>query len=170
MSKNNISIIAENTLTNEGGKIKFTVKGDYTITAAVTDEAGRTFSDSKNITAYPVPNITFDLAEAVHTDDVLLVNTILTDMEDLMAVWYVDNTYGFQDWDTYVNGKLANNGGTIRFKRAWVYDLQACVTDPIVRVFLFNSGKMEVLPVLSLTFELHANGYTDPQIAHKGQQ
>ncbi len=164
MSKNNIPVTVENTLTNEGGKISFTDKGYYTVIASVTDEAGRTFSDSKNITVYPIPNITFDLAVAVHTDDVLSVNTVLTDMEDLTAVWYVDNTYGFQDWDTYVDGKLTNNGGSIRFKRAGVYDLQARVTDPTGRVFRFNSGKVEVLPVLSLSFELPANGYTDTQI------
>ena len=164
MSKNSIPLTAENTLTNEGGTISFTEKGYYNVTASVTDEAGRTFSDSKNITVYPVPNIVFNLAEAVHTDDVLSVNTVLTDMEDLTTVWYVDNTYGFQDWDTYVDGKLTNNGGSLRFKRAGVYDLQARVTDPTGRVFLFNSGKVEVLPVLSLSFELPANGYTDTQI------
>lgn len=164
ISKNNIPVTAENTLTNEGGKINFTVKGDYTVTAVVTDEAGRTFSDSKNVKVYPVPNIAFDLAEAVHTDDVLSLNTVLTDMEGLTAVWYVDNTYGFQDWDTYVDGKLTNNGGSIRFKCAGVYDMQARATDPTGRVFLFNSGKVEVLPVLSLTFELPANGYTDTLI------
>lgn len=164
MEKGAIPVTAENTLTNESGKISFTVKGDYTVTASVTDEAGRTFSDSKNITVYPIPNIIFDLAEAVHTDDVLSVNTALTDMEGLTAVWYVDNTYGFQDWDTYIDGKLTNNGGSIRFKRAGMYDLQARVTDPTGRVFLFNSGKVEVLPVLSLSFELPANGYTDTQI------
>lgn len=164
MEKGAIPVTAENTLDNEGGTISFTVKGDYTVTASVTDEAGRTFSDSKKIKVYPVPNIAFDLAEAVHTDDLLSVNTVLTDMEGLTAVWYVDNTYGFQDWDTYVDGKLSNNGGPIRFKRAGVYDVQARVTDLTGRVFLFNSGKVEVLPVLFLSFELPENGYTDTQI------
>lgn len=94
----------------------------------------------------------------------LSVNTILTDMENLAAVWYVDNTFGFQDWNTFIDGKLTNNGGSLRFKRAGVYDLQARVTDPTGRVFLFDSGKVEVLPVLSLSFELPATGYTDTQI------
>lgn len=164
MEKGAIPVTAENTLDNEGGTISFTVKGDYTVTASVTDEAGRTFSDSKKIKVYPVPNIAFDLAEAVHTDDLLSVNTVLTDMEGLTAVWYVDNTYGFQDWDTYVDGKLSSNGGPIRFKRAGVYDVQARVTDLTGRVFLFNSGKVEVLPVLFLSFELPENEYTDTQI------
>ncbi|MEA4846644.1 MAG: S-layer homology domain-containing protein, partial [Clostridiaceae bacterium] len=164
MSKGGIPVTAENTLANEGGTISFIVKGDYTVTASVTDEAGRTFSDSKTVKVYPIPNIAFDLSAAVHTDDILPVNTTLTDMEDLTAVWYIDNTYGFQDWDTFVDGRLINNGGSIRFTRAGVYDLQARVTDPTGRVFRFNSGKIEVLPVLSLTFELPANGYTDTQI------
>ncbi|MDK2965937.1 S-layer homology domain-containing protein [Lacrimispora sp.] len=164
ISKNNIPVTAENTFDHKGGTISFTEKGNYTVTASVTDEAGRTFSDSKNIKVYPVPDIAFDLAEAVHTDDVLSVNTILTDMENLAAVWYVDNTFGFQDWNTFIDGKLTNNGGSLRFKRAGVYDLQARVTDPTGRVFLFDSGKVEVLPVLSLSFELPATGYTDTQI------
>lgn len=164
MSKGGIPVTAENTLTNKGGTISFIVKGDYAVTASVTDDAGRTFSDSKTVKVYPIPNIAFDLSAAVHTDDILPVNTTLTDMEDLTAVWYVDNTYGFQDWDTFVDGRLNNNGGSIRFTRAGVYDLQARVTDSTGRVFRFNSGKIEVLPVLSLTFELPANGYTDTQI------
>ena len=53
---------------------------------------------------------------------------------------------------------------SIRFKRAGVYDLQARVTDPTGRVFLFNSGKIEVLSVLSLSFDLPTNGYTNTQI------
>lgn len=84
----------------------------------------------------------------------------LTKMQDP----YVDNPFGFQDWDTFIDGKLTNNGGSLRFRRAGVYDLQARVTDSTGRVFRFNSGKVEVLPVLSLSFELPANGYTDTQI------
>lgn len=164
MSKDGIPVMTENTLTNKGGAISFIVKGDYTVTTSVTDAAGRTFSDSKTVKVYPIPDIAFDLSATVHTDDILPVNTTLTDMEGLTAVWYVDNTYGFQDWDTFVDGRLTNNGGSIRFKRAGVYDLQARVTDSTGRVFRFNSRKIEVLPVLSLSFDLPENGYTDTQI------
>lgn len=154
----------EHTLTASGGTLRFTEKGNYTVTAAVTDEAGRTFSASQPIKVYPIPNIAFDLPAAVHTDDSVTVNTILTDMEGLSAVWYVDNTFGFQDWDTYVSGKLTNGGGSIRFLRTGVYDLQARVIDATGRVFRFNSGKIEVLPVLTLTFDLPETGHTDTQI------
>lgn len=164
VTKNDVVVTPENGLTNSGGLISFTEKGDYTVTAAVTDEAGRTFCVSKSIKVYPIPNIAFSVPGAVHTDDQVLVDTILTDMENLTTVWYVDNTYGFQDWDTYIDGKLSNNGGSIRFTRAGVYDLQARITDATGRVFSFNSGKIEVLPVLQLSFVLPETGYTDTQI------
>lgn len=164
VTKNDVVVTPENGLTNSGGLISFTEKGDYTVTAAVTDEAGRTFCVSKSIKVYPIPNIAFSVPGAVHTDDQVLVDTILTDMENLTTVWYVDNTYGFQDWDTYIDGKLSNNGGSIRFNRAGVYDLQARITDATGRVFRFNSGKIEVLPVLQLSFVLPETGYTDMQI------
>lgn len=163
MEKNGAAAAPEHSLTASGGMILFDEKGDYTVTAAITDEAGRTFSASQPIKVYPIPNIAFAIPTAVHTDDSVTVNTAPTDMEGLTAVWYVDNTLGFQDWDTYVSGKLSNGGGSIRFLRAGIYDLQARVTDATGRVFRFNSGKIEVLPVLTLSFDLPAAGYTDTQ-------
>ena len=56
-------------------------------------------------------------------------------MDGLTVEWMVDNTYGFQDWSTYVDGKLNNNGGTICFKHAGVYELVARVTDATGRAF-----------------------------------
>lgn len=164
MAKDNVPVQPENELTDKGGTIRFLEKGSYTVTAAVTDEAGRTFEDSKTVKVYPIPGMAFNLPAAVHTDDMVTVDTALTDMEGLTAVWYVDNTYGFQDWAVYIDGQLSNQGGSIHFKRAGVYDLQARVTDATGRVFHFNSGKIEVLPVLSLSFELPATGHTDTQI------
>ena len=146
------------------GTFTFSVKGFYRVTSYVTDEAGRTFSASKYIKVYPVPQMVFDVPEAAHTDDRLAVEVACRDMEELTAIWFVDNTFGFQDWDTYIDGELRNNGGTIRFKRAGVYDLQARATDATGRVFRFNSGKIEILPVLSLSFSLPEVGYTDTVI------
>ena len=77
----------------------------------------------------------------------------------------MDNTYGFQDWNTFIDGCLANNGGTIRFKRAGIYELVARLTDETGRVFLFEpGGRCEVLPVLTIGFELPEFAYTDTAI------
>jgi len=111
---------------------------------------------------YPVPAVRYSLPEYVHTDTDITVKTETADLDGLTIEWLVDNTYGFQDWPTYVDGTLTNDGGTIRFKRAGVYELTARVTDETGRVFLYESKeKCEVMPVLTLGFELPEFAYTD---------
>lgn len=152
----------EGTLTNDGGSIRFTDKGEYLLTASFKDGAGRTYSYSQTVAVYPVPTLTFSLPSSAHTDTDIDISTETTDMDGLTVEWLVDNTYGFQDWNTYISGSLINDGGTIRFKHAGVYELVARVTDATDRVFLFEPGdKINVLPVLTLQFELPENSYTD---------
>jgi hypothetical protein len=112
-----------------------------------------------------VPAVSYSLPEYVHTDTDIAVKTETADLDGLTVEWLVDNTYGFQDWPTYVDGTLTNGGGTIRFKRAGVYELTARVTDETGRVFLYESkDKCEVLPVLTIGFELSEFAYTDTAI------
>lgn len=152
----------DGTLTNDGGSIRFTQKGEYVLTASFTDGAGRNYSCSQTVTTYPVPTLTFSLPESVHTDTDVVINAVSTDMDGLTVEWLVDNTYGFQDWDTYISGDLTNDGGTIRFKHAGMYELVARVTDATGRVFLFEPGdKIEVLPVLTIQFNLPEITYPD---------
>jgi hypothetical protein len=152
-------------LTNDGGSIRFIAKGEYVLKASFTDGAGRTYSYTSAVTVYPVPSFTFSLPATAHTDTAIPVTTTAEEMDGLTVEWMVDNTYGFQDWSTYVDGKLNNNGGTIRFKHAGVYELVARVTDATGRVFLFEYGnKTEVHPVLDIRFELPEATYTDRTI------
>jgi hypothetical protein len=152
----------DGTLTNDGGSIRFTQKGEYVLTASFTDGAGRNYSYSQTVTAYPVPALTFSLPESVHTDTDVVINAASTDMDGLTVKWLVDNTYGFQDWSTYISGDLTNDGGTIRFKHAGMYELVARVTDATGRVFLFEPGdKIEALPVLTIQFNLPETTYPD---------
>jgi hypothetical protein len=152
----------DGTLTNDGGSIRLSQKGEYVLTASFTDGAGRNYSYSQTVTAYPVPTLTFSLPESVHTDTDIVIDAASTDMDGLTVEWLVDNTYGFQDWDTYISGDLTNDGGTIRFKHAGVYELVARVTDATGRVFLFEPGdKIEVLPVLTIQFNLPETTYPD---------
>ena len=152
----------DGTLTNNGGSIRFTQKGEYVLTASFTDGAGRSYSYSQTVTAYPVPALTFSLPESVHTDTDVVIDAASTDMDGLTVEWMVDNTYGLKNWDTYISGGLSNDGGTIRFKHAGMYELVARVTDAAGRVFLFESGdKIEVLPVLTIQFNLPETTYPD---------
>ncbi len=152
----------EGSLNNSGGTLRFYEKGSYVLKAEFTDDGGRTYRYEQGFTVYPVPAVSYILPEYAHTDSKIPISTEAVNLDGLTVEWLVDNTYGFQDWDTYVDGSLNNEGGIIRFKRAGVYELVARVTDEIGRVFLFETdGKCEVLPVLTIGFALPELAYTD---------
>jgi len=88
-----------------------------------------------------------------------------TELDGLNVEWLLENGFGFQDFGTYVSGTLDNSGGAMRFKHAGTYELIARITDETGRVFLFeNGGRIEVLPVLSISFELPEATHTDRTI------
>lgn len=152
-------------LDNSGGELKFHTKGSYVLKAEFTDDGGRSYSYEQSFVVYPVPVVSYSLPKHAHTDSDIGIQAETADLEGLTIEWLVDNTFGFQDWSTYVDGKLTNDGGTLRFKRAGIYELVARVTDETGRVFLYESGeKCEVLPVLTIGFELPEFAYTDTAI------
>lgn len=156
---------AEGTLGKSGGELKFRSKGSYILKAEFTDDGGRTYSYEQGFEVYPVPAVRYSLPKYVHTDTGIAVKTETADLDGLTIEWLVDNTFGFQDWPTYVTGTLSNNGGTIRFKRAGIYELVARITDETGRVFLYESkDRCEVLPVLTIGFELPTFAYTDTSL------
>jgi len=156
---------AEGTLGNSGGELKFHAKGSYVLKAEFTDDGGRSYRYEQGFKVYPVPDLTYGLPKYAHTDTDIVVKTEANHLDGLTVEWLVDNTFGFQDWSTYVDGKLSNDGGTIRFKRAGIYELVARITDDTGRVFLYESkDRCEVLPVLTIGFELPAFAYTDTAI------
>jgi len=155
----------EGTLGNNGGELKFHSKGSYILKAEFTDDGGRSYRYEQGFKVYPVPSITYGLPKHAHTDTDIVVKTEANNLDGLTVEWLVDNTFGFQDWSTYVDGKLSNDGGTIRFKRAGIYELVARITDDTGRIFLYESkDRCEVLPVLTIGFELPAFAYTDTAI------
>jgi len=155
----------EGTLTNNGGSVRFKEKGEYVLAAAFTDPAGRTYGYTSPVTAYPVPELAFSLPATAHADTAIPVAATAQEMDGLHVEWLVDNTYGFQDWGTCIDGKLDNDGGAIRFKHAGVYELVARTMDADGRVFLFEPCcKIEIHPVLTIRFDLPEAAYTDRTI------
>lgn len=141
----------DGTLMDNGGYIHIKERGDYTLTASYVDETGRTYSYEQSFTVYPVPTVTYSLPVDAWTDTGIVVSVQTTDTEAVNIEWLVDNTYGYQDWNTFVAGSLNNDGGTIRFKRAGTYELVARITDATGRVFLYEvDARCEVLPVLNI--------------------
>lgn len=157
--------MTEGMLDNNGGELKFHTKGSYVLKAEFTDDGGRSYSYEQSFVVYPVPAVSYSLPKYAHTDTDIAVQAEIADLEGLTIEWLVDNTFGFQDWSTYVDGKFTNDGGTLRFKRAGIYELVARVIDETGRVFLYESkDRCEVLPVLAIGFELPDFAYTDTAI------
>jgi hypothetical protein len=150
------------TITNEGGSVTLKQAGKYNLSVSFSDEGGRTYSYEQSFEVFPIPAVTYTLPEFAHTDTEVAITTTLENVGDLKIEWLIDNTYGYQDFDTYIDGTLENDGGQIYFKRAGVYELVARITDKTGRVFLFESkDKIEVFPVLEFGFELPSLAYTD---------
>lgn len=152
----------EGKLTDTDSTVRFKEKGEYVLKAAFTDPAGRNYSYAAPIKVYPVPGITYKLPETAHTDTIVSVIPETLELGSLKVEWLCENGFGFQDFATYIDGTLDNDGGSIRFKHAGIYELIARITDETGRVFLFeDGGKIEVLPVLNISFELPASTHTD---------
>ncbi|MBU5426966.1 S-layer homology domain-containing protein [Tissierella pigra] len=157
-----LSDFVSGNLSNNGGIVTFPYKGEYILKASFTDDGGRIYDYEQSFKVYPVPAVSYTLPKYAHTDSNINVDVDSTEIDNLEIEWLVDNTYGFQDWSTYVERSLNNSGGSIRFKRAGVYELVARITDETGRIFLFEVGdKIEVLPVLDIGFELPQSAYTD---------
>lgn len=160
-----LSDYVEGTLTDTESTIRFKEKGGYVLKAAFTDPAGRSYSYTSPIKVYPVPSITYRLPETAHTDTEVSIIPENLELGDLKVEWLLENSFGFQNLATYLDGTLTNSGGTIRFKHAGIYELIARITDETGRVFLYeDGGRMEVLPVLALSFELPESTHTDRTI------
>lgn len=157
-----LSDYVEGRLTDTDSTVRFKEKGEYVLKAAFTDPAGRSYSYSAPIKVYPIPGISYKLPETAHTDTTVTVTPETSELGSLKVEWLLENGFGFQDWSTYVDGTLTNSGGQIRFKHAGTYELIARITDETGRVFLYETGgKIEVLPVLDISFELPASTHTD---------
>lgn len=152
-------------LTNDGGEVCFKEKGIYILRASFTDDGQRDYSYEQQIKVYPVPTVSYTQPQYAHTDTEIEISVKSTDLDGLTLEWLVDNSFGYQDWNTFVEGSLSDTGGKIKFKRAGIYELVARVTDEAGRVFLFEPKKTtEVLPVLTIDFNLPKVAYTDTSI------
>jgi hypothetical protein len=155
----------EGKLAKAGGDIGFKEKGSYSLTSTVTDASNRSFENTSSITIYPVPKVLFDLPKNVHTDTPTLITTTTENMENLRIEWMLKSSDGFQDWSSFVNGKLNNEGGTIHFKTTGDYKIVAKVTDDTGRIFNFESkNTIKIYPVLNIQFELPKASHTDKTI------
>jgi len=147
-------------LGKEGGTIVFKESGSYTLTATAVNYGGRETSCSKSIMVYPVINAGFELPEYTHTDRTVTIKASASGLGSLDIVWSVVKDGEAVAWDTVIDGRLSNDGGTIAFKEKGSYDIAATITDGIFA----HSEAVAVYPVAGVAFELPETAHTDTTI------
>lgn len=155
--------ILDGTLGNEGGTFVFRNKGEYTLTASITDDTGRVFTHSESTRVYPVAGISIDLPEASHTDKTLDVKTVLTESDGLSVTWNLAKNGEAAVLADEAEGSLTDEGGTIRFKDKGVYMLTGTLTDETGRAFE-ASKTITIYPVGSIGFYVPEITHTDKTV------
>lgn len=150
----------EGSLTNEGGKIRFKEKGEYLLTAKVTDETGRVFTKEDFIKIYPLIEAAFELPESTHTDQAVEIKTSLKELGDLNIEWSLIKDNKPVQMTEFMDGALDNRGGTIKFKEKGNYTLKATATDELGRSFEFTDSIM-VYPVVEVSFDMPSATHVD---------
>jgi hypothetical protein len=132
--------------TKDGGTLALTETGKYTLTATLTDAAGKQYTASQSITILPVivPNLTAS-AEKVHDGETAEIGlTVEGGKPDSVR------------WTLIRDGKevpvtLSANGGTLIFEVAGDYTPTAIAKDAQDREFSSEPVAIKVLPNLSLS-------------------
>ncbi|MFT9495861.1 S-layer homology domain-containing protein [Anaerosolibacter sp.] len=153
----------EGTLNNDGGTIRFTQRGNYTLIASVTDEVGRTFEHRDSIKIYHLISTEFILPETAHTDDFIDVSVIETGLESYTIEWILGKDNQEVELKDHVDGILSNDGGRIRFMDKGTYSLTAKVTDETGRIFT-KKDEIKVFPLVEASFTLPEAVHTDKEV------
>lgn len=150
----------EGNLTNTGGSIRFKEKGEYVVTATITDETGRSFAYSSSIKIFPLIKAEIMLPEFAHTDTSIDVNPVMTELGNLEVQWTLAKDGSTISLEDSTEGSLSNIGGTIRFKDKGNYTLTASITDEIGRIFV-SSSNIKIYPVPEVIITLPEYAHTD---------
>lgn len=153
----------EGSLNNEGGVIRFLEKGDYTLIASVSDEVGRIFEHKDSIKIYHLISTGFDIPETAYTDDILELTVNETGLGSLNIEWTLEKEGEPVNFNDFVEGSLANDGGRIRFVDKGEYVLAANVTDETGRVFT-KQDSIKVYPVVETSFKLPSTAHSDETV------
>lgn len=145
--------VAVGNLSNNGGQITVATPGEYSLVAKNSDGVEY---DSKSFTVYPIPTLEIDIPDKVRVGDNAGITVYSENYLDTDTIeWYLTTIKGSANWDDHVEGTLGAESGSIKFKSAGSYTLNAKITDITGRIHSFeNLGTIKVIPVLSIDFDI----------------
>lgn len=142
----------DGTLTNNGGSVYFTKKGNYELTAAVTDNASRVFAASKKATVYPVPDMSFNINSIGYPNTAIPLTTSFVDVEQPVT-WSLKFGGVPVSFSSYTTGTLTNSGGSLTFTQTGNFEITATMTDSEGRSYS-ESRSISIENVLNCDFKI----------------
>ena len=132
--------------TKDGGTLALTETGKYTLTATLTDAAGKQYTASQTITILPVivPNLTAS-AEKVHDGETAEIGLTVEGGKPESVRWTLTRD------GKEVPVTLSANGGTLTFDGAGDHILTAIAKDSQGREFSSEPVTIRVIPNLPLS-------------------
>ncbi len=132
--------------TEDGGTLALTETGKYTLTATLTDAAGKQYTASQSITILPVivPTVTAS-ADKVHEDETVEIGLTVEGGKPDSVRWTLTRD------GKEVPVTLSANGGTLTFDGAGDYILTAIAKDAQGREFSSEPVTIKVITNLSLS-------------------
>jgi hypothetical protein len=156
---------ADGELTGNGGSIAFRVKGSYTATVTMTDALGRSFTQSNQVTVYPIPQIQLSIPQVSYVGEAASITVTGTDLENLSAVWTVSKDgSAAKPYTDYADGELTGRGGKVAFHAKGSYVLTVTMTDILGRSFS-ESRPVTVYPIPAMQVSLPNINYSGEPIA-----
>ena len=132
--------------TKEGGTLALARTGKYTLTATLTDAAGKQYTASQSITILPVivPTVTVS-ADRAHEDDTVEIGLTVEGGKPDSVRWALTRD------GKEAAASLGDQGGTLTFNGAGDYTLTAIARDAHGREFPSEPVAIKVIPNLSLS-------------------
>ena len=142
--------------TKDGGTLALSEAGRYTLTATLTDAAGKKYTTSQTVTVLPVmiPTVTTS-AKCIYEGDTAEIRLSVEHGTPSTVRWALT-----RDGEN-IPVSLGDNGGKLTFDKAGAYVLTATVTDKLGKEYA-AALPLEVRPVIVLTLDA-------PETAHTGQ-
>jgi hypothetical protein len=151
-------------LTESGGNIAFHAKGEYVITATMTDVLGRAFVESKLVSVYPVPQIELGAPQVSYAGEPAAISVSGNDLDGLSVAWTISKDGGSaKPYTDYVDGELTDTGGNITFRSKGEYMVTVTMTDALGRAFAENKA-ITVYPIPAMQVAIPAVNYSGESI------
>jgi hypothetical protein len=150
---------ADGVLNEQGGTIKFKSEGHYTIIAEITDSLNSKHQYSKEIDIFHSSSLKLTTPQYSYINANIKILVEANNLQKTSLKWQISRDNGeLENYITYANGTLTDDGGSISFDAPGIYKVVATGYDQLNNI-VTSEATINI-------FELPNIGITMPSTAH----